>query len=56
LFCFFYFLFLWLRSDTANGIFVPAGILQKPFFSPEYDAARNFGALGTPFYWLYSNV
>ena len=34
-------------SYTANGLFVPAGILQKPFFSPEYDAARNYGALGT---------
>ena len=33
-------------SYTANGLFVPAGVLQKPFFSPEYDPARNFGALG----------
>ena len=34
------------RSYTANGLFVPAGILQKPFFAADYDAARNYGALG----------
>ena len=34
-------------SYDKNGIFVPAGILQKPFFSTNYRAARNYGAIGT---------
>ena len=34
-------------SYDKNGIFVPAGILQKPFFSTTYRAARNYGAIGT---------
>jgi len=33
-------------SYTANGLFVPAGILQEPFFSPQHPDARNYGALG----------
>jgi putative endopeptidase len=34
-------------SYDKNGIFVPAGILQKPFFSTTYRDARNYGAIGT---------
>jgi predicted metalloendopeptidase len=34
-------------DDTLNEVFVPAGILMIPFFSAEYTAARNFGAIGT---------
>jgi len=34
-------------SYDKNGIFVPAGILQKPFFSTTYRPARNYGAIGT---------
>jgi len=34
-------------SYDKNGIFVPAGILQKPFFSTTYRSARNYGAIGT---------
>ena len=26
-----------------NGLFIPAAVLNKPFFSPEFDAARNYG-------------
>ena len=33
-------------SYTANGLYVPAGVLQEPFFSASYPPARNFGALG----------
>jgi hypothetical protein len=36
-------------SYDKNGIFVPAGILQKPFFSATYRAARNYGAIGKNF-------
>ncbi|RHY66200.1 hypothetical protein DYB38_006500 [Aphanomyces astaci] len=29
-----------------NKIMLPAGILQKPFFDAQFDAAQNFGAIG----------
>ncbi|RQM29501.1 hypothetical protein B5M09_013846, partial [Aphanomyces astaci] len=32
--------------DT-NRILLPAGVLQKPFFDGQFDAAQNFGAIGT---------
>mmetsp|Transcript_10779 Transcript_10779/g.25307 ORF Transcript_10779/g.25307 Transcript_10779/m.25307 type:complete len:694 (-) Transcript_10779:79-2160(-) len=34
-------------SPSVNGLWVPAGIIQKPFYSENYTAARNYGALGT---------
>mmetsp|Transcript_36762 Transcript_36762/g.88853 ORF Transcript_36762/g.88853 Transcript_36762/m.88853 type:complete len:744 (+) Transcript_36762:244-2475(+) len=34
-------------SYDKNGIFVPAGMLQKPFFDTDYRAARNYGGIGT---------
>jgi putative endopeptidase len=34
-------------SPTVNEIVFPAGILQKPFFSKDYDPALNFGGIGT---------
>ena len=33
-------------SQKVNGLFIPAAVLEKPFFSPEYDAARNYGSIG----------
>ena len=33
-------------SPTNNEIVFPAGILQPPFFSENYDAALNFGGIG----------
>jgi len=33
-------------DPTQNDITFPAGILQKPFFSEEYDDALNYGAMG----------
>ena len=34
-------------SPMVNGLWVPAGIIQTPFYSEEYDQARNYGSLGT---------
>ncbi|KAJ1478691.1 hypothetical protein T484DRAFT_1904111, partial [Baffinella frigidus] len=34
-------------SPIVNGLFVPAGIIQKPFYSEAYHDARNYGSLGT---------
>ncbi|KAF0702929.1 hypothetical protein AaE_015632 [Aphanomyces astaci] len=34
-------------NHNKNQIVFPAGILQKPFFDGEFDAAQNFGAIGT---------
>jgi len=34
-------------SYDKNVIFVPAGILQQPFFSTTFREARNYGAIGT---------
>ncbi len=33
-------------NPTTNEICFPAGILQKPFFNPEADAAVNYGGIG----------
>lgn len=33
-------------NPTFNEIVFPAGILQPPFYSPEADAAINYGAIG----------
>ncbi|RLO09493.1 hypothetical protein DYB28_012320, partial [Aphanomyces astaci] len=33
-------------SPHENLIVFPAGILQKPFFDGQFDAAQNFGAIG----------
>ena len=30
----------------VNGIFIPAGILQAPFYSASQDVARNYGSVG----------
>ena len=34
-------------SPLMNEIVFPAGILQEPFFSPEYPMAYNFGGMGS---------
>ena len=34
-------------SPTNNEIVFPAGILQAPFFSKDYDIALNFGGIGS---------
>lgn len=33
-------------SGSVNSINFPAGILQPPFFSPDWDDASNYGAIG----------
>ncbi|RHY85674.1 hypothetical protein DYB35_013804, partial [Aphanomyces astaci] len=33
-------------NPDTNQIVFPAGVLQKPFFDREFDAAQNFGAIG----------
>eukprot|EP00802_Teleaulax_amphioxeia_P007277 Tamp_07283.p1 GENE.Tamp_07283~~Tamp_07283.p1 ORF type:complete len:799 (+),score=165.87 Tamp_07283:72-2399(+) len=33
-------------SRKVNGIFIPAGILQSPFYSPTQAEARNYGSVG----------
>ena len=33
-------------SQKVNGLFIPAAVLDKPFFSPAYDSARNYGSIG----------
>ncbi|RHX97741.1 hypothetical protein DYB36_009039, partial [Aphanomyces astaci] len=33
-------------NSITNHIVFPAGILQKPFFDGQFDAAQNFGAIG----------
>ena len=34
-------------NPGTNEICFPAGILQKPFFSPDADAAENYGGIGS---------
>ena len=36
-------------SQKVNGLFIPAAVLDKPFFSPEFDSARNYGSIGSQF-------
>jgi predicted metalloendopeptidase len=33
-------------GPSNNGLWIPAGILQKPFFDEEMGDARNYGAIG----------
>jgi predicted metalloendopeptidase len=33
-------------DNAVNGLFITAGMLQKPFFDAGYDMARNFGGVG----------
>jgi len=33
-------------SQKVNGLFIPAAVLNKPFFSPSYPSARNYGSIG----------
>ncbi|RHY69678.1 hypothetical protein DYB34_008627, partial [Aphanomyces astaci] len=38
-------------NSIENHIVFPAGILQKPFFDGQFDAAQNFGAIGMKQWW-----
>lgn len=33
-------------DNAVNGLFITAGMLQKPFFDADYDMSRNFGGVG----------
>ncbi|KAJ1492675.1 hypothetical protein T484DRAFT_1930886 [Baffinella frigidus] len=33
-------------ARQVNGVFVPGGLLQEPFFSSKYPDARNYGSVG----------
>jgi len=33
-------------DNAVNGLFITAGMLQKPFFDAAWDMARNFGGVG----------
>lgn len=33
-------------SQKVNGLFIPAAVLQEPFFSADFPSARNAGGLG----------